>query len=479
MSKTRLFLENFLIYGLGGVISKIIPFIMLPFITRLMPDTKYFGIADMSSLTCSFGVAFAIMGMYDAVFRLFFDKDDRVFQKQILSTALLFVIFNSLVLSLLLYIFKDNLAVYIFGDEAYVNVLYLTILSIIISSSNGIIQIPCRVNNERLKFLFLNLSTSIIGYLFAIPLLIKGYYLTALPIASIGAALFSQATFLYFNYRWFNFKLFNFEILKQLMEIGLPLFPSFIIYWILNSSDRLMITNMLGNHQTGIYAIGTKVASASYLIYTAFAGGWQYFAFSTMKEKDQVKNNSKVFEYLGVLSFIGAAFMCSISLNFFEIFFKGEYIKGYIVAPYLFLGPLLLMLFQVIGNQFLVVKKTWPSMLILTFGALVNIALNLWLIPTLGIEGASIATVLGYSIAVLVCSIVLIKLKLMVISGQFIICTILIITYLVVWRIWLLDNIILSLMLASFYMLLVAFLYREEIFFIIGKIKLKFKAVSR
>ena len=419
------------------------------------------------------------MGMYDAVFRLFFDKDDRVFQKQILSTALLFVIFNSLVLSLLLYIFKDNLAVYIFGDEAYVNVLYLTILSIIISSSNGIIQIPCRVNNERLKFLFLNLSTSIIGYLFAIPLLIKGYYLTALPIASIGAALFSQATFLYFNYRWFNFKLFNFEILKQLMEIGLPLFPSFIIYWILNSSDRLMITNMLGNHQTGIYAIGTKVASASYLIYTAFAGGWQYFAFSTMKEKDQVKNNSKVFEYLGVLSFIGAAFMCSISLNFFEIFFKGEYIKGYIVAPYLFLGPLLLMLFQVIGNQFLVVKKTWPSMLILTFGALVNIALNLWLIPTLGIEGASIATVLGYSIAVLVCSIVLIKLKLMVISGQFIICTILIITYLVVWRIWLLDNIILSLMLASFYMLLVAFLYREEIFFIIGKIKLKFKAVSR
>ena len=87
MSKTRLFLENFLIYGLGGVISKIIPFIMLPFITRLMPDTKYFGIADMSSLTCSFGMAGAIMGMYDAVFRLFFDKDDRVFQQQILSTA--------------------------------------------------------------------------------------------------------------------------------------------------------------------------------------------------------------------------------------------------------------------------------------------------------------------------------------------------------------------------------------------------------
>lgn len=476
MTKTRLFLENFLIYGLGGVISKIIPFIMLPFITRLMPDTKYFGIADMSSLTCSFGMAVTIMGMYDAVFRLFFDKDDREFQQQILSTALLFVLINSLILSFLLYIFKDNLSVYIFGDSSYVDVLYLTILSIIISSSNGIIQIPCRVNNERFKFLFLNLSTSIIGYLIAIPLLVNGYYLTALPISSIGAALFSQATFLYFNYRWFNFKLFDFQILKQLMVIGLPLFPSFIIYWFLNSSDRLMITNMLGNHQTGIYAIGTKVAGASHLIYTAFAGGWQYFAFSTMKDKDQVKNNSKVFEYLGVISFIGAAFMCAISLNFFELFFKGEYIKGYIVAPYLFLGPLLLMLFQVIGNQFLVVKKTLPSMIILTFGALVNIALNFWLIPILGIEGASIATLLGYIVAVLVCSIVLIKLKLMVISSKFITCTLLIITYFVVWRILLLDNTVLSLIMATLYMLIVCYFYIGEISFIVGKIKLKFKA---
>lgn len=473
MTKTRLFLENFLIYGLGGVISKIIPFIMLPFITRLMPDTKYFGIADISSLTCSFGMAVAIMGMYDAVFRLFFDKDDREFQQQILSTALLFVLINSLILSLLLYIFKDNLSVYIFGDSSYVDVLYLTILSIIIGSSNGIVQIPCRVNNERFKFLFLNLSTSVIGYLFAIPLLINGYYLTALPISSIGAALFSQTTFLYFNHRWFNLKLFDFKILKQLMVIGLPLFPSFIIYWILNSSDRIMITNMLGNHQTGIYAIGTKVASASQLIYTAFAGGWQYFAFSTMKDKDQVKNNSNVFEYLGVISFIGAAFMCAISLNFFELFFKGEYIKGYIVAPYLFLGPLLLMLFQVIGNQFLVVKKTWPSMIILTFGALVNIVLNFWLIPTLGIEGASIATLLGYCVAVFVCSIVLIKLKLMVISGKFITCTLLIITYFVVWRILLLDNTVLSLIMSMLYMLIVCILYRFEIEFIIERIRIK------
>ena len=115
-------------------------------------------------------------------------------------------------------------------------------------------------------------------------------------------------------------------------------------------------------------------------------------------------------------------------------------------------------------------------MIILTFGALVNIAFNFWLIPTFGIEGASIATLLGYSTAVIVCSIVLIKLKLMVVSSKFIICTILIITYFVVWRILLLNNTVLSLIMATLYMLIVCFFYIGEISFIVGKIKLKFKA---
>ena len=136
------------------------------------------------------------------------------------------------------------------------------------------------------------------------------------------------------------------------------------------------------------------------------------------------------------------------------------------------------MLFQVIGNQFLVVKKTWPSMIILTFGALVNIVLNFWLIPTLGIEGASIATLIGYSTAVIVCSIVLIKFKLMVISVKFITCTLLIITYFLVWRLLLLDNFVLSLITATLYMLIVCYFYRGDISFIVGKIKLKFKRES-
>ena len=58
MGRLKLFLSNFLVYGLGGVIGKVIPLIMLPIITRLMPDTAYFGLNDISVMVVSFASVF-------------------------------------------------------------------------------------------------------------------------------------------------------------------------------------------------------------------------------------------------------------------------------------------------------------------------------------------------------------------------------------------------------------------------------------
>ena len=68
MNKFKLFIENFLVYGLGGIISKLIPLIMVPIVTRLMPNTEYYGISDLSNTVVQFGSAIAVIGMYDAMY---------------------------------------------------------------------------------------------------------------------------------------------------------------------------------------------------------------------------------------------------------------------------------------------------------------------------------------------------------------------------------------------------------------------------
>lgn len=114
MKKTKLFIDNILIYGLGGVINKIIPIIMLPIVTRLMPDTSYFGINDLQSTVVSFISAVAMLGVYDALYRLFFEKDDDNYKKSMCTTALVIVMVMALIASLGLIILKKQIAIQIF-----------------------------------------------------------------------------------------------------------------------------------------------------------------------------------------------------------------------------------------------------------------------------------------------------------------------------------------------------------------------------
>ena len=431
MNKIKLFVENFLVYGLGGIISKIIPLVMVPVVTRLMPGTEYFGINDLSNTVVSFASAIAIMGMYDAMYRMFFEKEDEEFKKKICSTALIFTIITSAAVFLLLIIFRKTVAHYFFGNEKYAYIVYISAMATLVGSTNSIISAPTRMQNKRKVFLITNTLSPVISYGISIPMLLKGYYTIALPLAAVISGITMEISFGFLNKEWFDLKRFDSQLLKRLLIIAVPLMPNFLVYWVFNSCDKVMITNMIGIGAAGIYSVGSKLGNCSQLIYTAFAGGWQYFAFSTMKEDNQVKNNSLIFEYLGIISFVATSFVCALSYSLFKILFTPQYLEGYIVAPYLFLAPLLQMLFQVACNQLLIVKKTWPNLFILSIGAIVNVILNYYLIPVLGIEGASLATLFGYIVSDVVCVIVLWKMRLINLDTRFMVSVVIMIIYFV------------------------------------------------
>lgn len=470
-SKFKLFIENFLVYGLGGIISKIIPLIMVPVITRIMPTAEYFGISDMSHTIISFGSALAVIGMYDAMYRMFFEKDDEGYKKTVCSTALMFTLGTSIMVFFLMIVIREQLAKWFLGDRALSYVIYLSAVATLVSATNSIIAAPTRMQNKRKVFLVTNTVSPLLSYGIAIPLLIKGYYVIALPLAGVISGITMEISFYVMNRKWFLPELFDKNVLKQLLIIAIPLFPNFLIYWIFNSSDRLMITNLMSVGSEGVYSVGSKLGHASQLIYTAFAGGWQYFAFSTMKEDNQVKSNSGIFEYLGVISFVASSFVCALSYWFYKLLFIGEYVEGFIIAPYLFLAPLLQMLFQVACNQFLVIKKTWPNMFILFSGAVLNIILNLVLIPVLGIEGASIATLAGYIVSDIIVVVVLCKMKLMIISKRLLVVSFSMALYFIIWRISCPQNTIAGLSLAIIFSVVCAVMYKSEIMFIANKLK--------
>lgn len=477
-NKSKLFIENILVYGIGGIISKIIPLVMVPFVTYIMPGTSYFGISDLSSTLVSFGSAFAVMGMYDAMFRYFFDRKDVEYKKLVCSTALRFTLFSSFVVFIIMVTAQRLISHLFFGNAKYTYIVVISAFSVLVGATNSIISAPTRMQNKRRIYLITNTLGPVVSYLFAVPLLLKGYYITALPLATLISTVFLEISFFMLNRKWFSLKKCDWGLLRKLLCLAVPLMPNFLIYWIYNSCDKLMITNIIGVEAAGIYAVSSKLGHASQLIYMAFAGGWQYFAFSTMKDKNQVESNSFIFEILGVISFAATMFVCALSYWIFKVLFKADYLMGYISAPYLFLSPLLLMLYQVIANQFLIIKKPWPSAFVLFCGAVVNIVMNVVLIPLTGIEGAAIATLLGYFVAVLVCSIILIKMGLLVIKKRFLVAVLILAVYVTVWRTMFVSQIGTGCCMAFIGSFFIIMLYKRELTDIIEKLTNKNKKVN-
>ena len=471
MNKLKLFLENFLVYGFGGIISKLIPLIMVPIVTRIMPSTDYFGISDMSNTLVQFGSAIAIMGMYDAMYRMYFEKEEEDYKTIVCSTTLLFTIFASIIAFGVMIVLREPIASIFFSDKKYSYVVYISAIATLVGATNSIIAAPTRMQNKRKIYLITHAISPILSYSIAIPLLLAGYYLIALPIAAVISGITMELSFWVLNRKWFKPKLFDKKLLKQLLVIAVPLLPNFLIYWVFNSCDKVMITNFIGIGAAGIYSVGSKLGHASQLIYTAFAGGWQFFAFSTMREDNQVESNSKIFEYLGIISYVATAFVCAWSYLIFKILFKVDYLSGYIVAPYLFLAPLHQMLFQVAANQFLVVKKTWPNLFILASGVVINIIINYFLIPVLGIEGASLATLIGYVVSDVICVIVLCRMKLMVISNRFIFASVVMVAYMVIWRMCISDMVLVGTIAAIILTGMMVWLYGTDLKRLIQMIK--------
>jgi O-antigen/teichoic acid export membrane protein len=226
MNKVKLFVDNFLIYGIGGIISKIIPLIMVPIVTRLMPDTTYYGLSDLSNTIVSFASAFAVIGMYDAMYRMFFENDDISYKKSICSTTLAFTMITSILVFVLLILTKSIIAQYFFGDKKYEYLVYLSAIATLVSATNSIIAAPTRMQNKRTIYLVINTVSPLISYGIAIPLLIKGYYIIALPLATALSGIAVEFSFAIMNREWFSLKKVDWKKLKPLLSIALPLFPS-------------------------------------------------------------------------------------------------------------------------------------------------------------------------------------------------------------------------------------------------------------
>lgn len=474
MERKKLLFENILVYGLGGMMGNFMPYAMLPIITRLMPDTQYYGYSDIVITIVAFVSAVMTMGLYDASFRIVFDYDELKGKKGVYNSALILVTLLALMGGAGAVLCSDIMAKLMFDSSEFKALWMIAIATSMLKAVSNVHNMPLRSQNRKKIYLILNMVHPSLPYLISIPMMIKGEYLYALPIAALVCEIVMCLVYFAINFQWIDLKLSNKKNCRSLLKIGVPLMPCFVMYWVFNYCDKLMILKYMGVNANGVYAIGSKIGHMSQLIYQAFTSGWQYFAYATMKDVDQIEMLSKIMEILNVVSCGAAIIMAVIAEDVFQIFFTGDYQNGAIVAPYLFFAPLILMMYQTISSQFMILNKPWVCSCILCVGAVINILCNIWWIPVFGIEGAALATLIGYVAILMIAVVVLVKIKKLRLSRRIFYIWGILVLFGVIWRNVCYDYLTAKCILGGMALSIYAVLYQHDIKQLIREISVKF-----
>ena len=185
-------------------------------------------------------------------------------------------------------------------------------------------------------------------------------------------------------------------LLRRLMRFGLPTMPAELSLYLLNFVDRIIIVRFLGLAAAGLYSLAVKFAQAVNVLVRGFQLAWPPFAYSIRDDREARR------VYAAVVSWFTAA--CAFLVT--GMWLLSRWIVRALAAPRFFgaykaiglisaavtLYALYLVLVVILGRTGRT-EFNLPA----TFSALaVNVALNLALVPPLGIVGAAIALVISY-----------------------------------------------------------------------------------
>ena len=393
MSRISYLIKNFISFGFAEFISKIVPFICLPLITRLLPNTEAFAVYNIFTTITGVGVTIVLLNLHSAVFREYFEYNSKNEQYNVTRTALSIVLINAILGAAIIVLCSQYISLLFFNDLKYQTVVILSAVSILLVSINYIIELPTRLENKRTTFIASKLFSSIGYYGIFLLLIVLGYTYYSIIFASIFTAIL---LFIFFSVLNKNFILkgrYDKQIKRNLLNIGLPLLPSSIMYWAYSFISIIMITHFLNLAELGIYSLTLKIARIGYVICCVLYSSLTHFVYSRSKDNDYKEIIGKTFDWLLVLISI-----IYISIYFcrnliFKIFATDDYLDGLPLFKYLILVPFLTFLKNFLLMQFIVIKQPLQQSWFLLLDCILLITISYLLLPVYGILGVAIANV--------------------------------------------------------------------------------------
>ena len=190
-------------------------------------------------------------------------------------------------------------------------------------------------------------------------------------------------------------KLYNGKYWKYAMLFVLPLIPHFLSQRILSQSDRLMIQNMVGDSEAGIYGLANSVGGLLYIVVTSVDSVMAPWAYSNIKS-----NNIGQIRKISLYTIIGMAFISTglimVVPEVVSIFAPVEYHEAIWTVPPLIISTYFMLVYFFFIYFEYYFEETKKTMIATVSSAALNIALNFYCIRAFGYIAAGYTTLVCY-----------------------------------------------------------------------------------
>ncbi len=383
--------KNTVIIMLGKISTQFLSVFLLPLYTSFLSKEEY-GTVDLILTYVGLFVPCITLQLENALFRFLIDsRDDNDAIANICSAVLYDTVLLLIPFSCIYWIVVGCFR-YPYGAILYFIILFTIFSNMCLQAARGL----GRNDVYSIGSVIAGLSNVLLSCLFLIKL---NYGINSILYANALSNLLC-AVFISLKLKLFQFirTPFDKKVCYDAVKYSFPLVPNSIIWWIINVSDRIIVSHFLGVGANGIYAISNKFPTVIMSAVSIFNLAWTESISLHINDPDGEKYIEKIFS--DVLCLIASLELVLQSGMFFlfPIVVKEGFIESYQYIPLLLLGAFFNSFAGLLGSIYVALKRTKEIADTSLAAGIINIALNLVFIKKAGIYAAAASTVISFMV---------------------------------------------------------------------------------
>ncbi|MEJ6066176.1 oligosaccharide flippase family protein [Psychrobacter sp. 16-Bac2893] len=381
------------IYLVSNILNAVIPFILLPILTRYLNPSEYGKVAMFQTLLGALG-AFVGATFVGAVNRKFYDPNiDKTEMAEFIGSCIQLIFIFSIFVFLVLFVFQDKFSEWLSLEPSYV--LFVVIVSfcmVIINLRLG----QWQIRKKAFKYGVLQISQSLLNMLLSLLLvvvLLKGaegrinaQIIASTVFAVIALVLLKKDNLLHV-FTWRK------DYLSEVLKFGVPLMPHIAGGFLLTTVDRFVINKEIGLAEAGIYMVAVQLTAAIGIVFDAINKAYVPWLFEKLTADDLQQKQKIVkltYVWFGLI-------MAGVILSFWVgpllvVLIAGEqYAEAGKVVGWLALGQGFQGMYLMVTHYIFYSKRTGLLSFASISSGILNLVLLILLVRVFGLEGAAVA----------------------------------------------------------------------------------------